>query len=214
MLFKKHRGTVTERGGVVLIILYVLLGLFTLYFFYLCYKLVWYFFKIMGFRAKLKGLKKQGCRIERKRSILSMFFGKKGILDLSIEKAGQKYDVYLISFISTHGRWNIERGEKYYFAEARRYNRVFYNVYKNSSDEPGFSRDFRRESEFQKCVLHLPQREAALEEGKIILIYPIPRLLTYTENKFEYLKSGSVFHGYKILYWQEFLSFFKPSGAE
>lgn len=197
-----------------MVIWYVLLVLFSIYFFYLSYKAIWYLVKIVCLVINLKKLAKQGYHIEKKRSILSMFFGKKGLCDFVITVGDQKYQIHLVSFISTHGRWNIERGNTCYFIEARRYNRVFYNAYNNSSDEPEFSREFRRESSFQKSVFYLPRLDVSPEENRIVLIYPIPRLLTYTEKKIDYLKSGSVFHGYTVLYWQDFLNHLKQRGVD
>lgn len=188
---------------------YVLCILFSIYFFYTCYKFLWYLIKIASFRKSLKKLQQMGYRIEKKRSTTSMFWGKKGLLDFCIEIDGEKYEAYLLSFLSTHGRWNIERGENHYYAEARRYNRVFYNAYNNSSDEPDFSREFRRESGFCRCVFHLPEMDVSKDQNKLILVYPTPRLLTYTEKKFEYLKSGSVFHGYKVVYFDDLWAFLK-----
>ncbi len=197
-----------------MVIWYVIVTLFAIYFLYLCYKVLWYLLKIMCFQIKLKKLQNKGYRIKRKRSVVAMFFGKKGVLDFSVETQNQKYDVYLLSFLSTHGRWNIEKGEDCYFVEARRYNRVFYNAYRNSSDEPGHSREFRRESPFWKCVFHLPQADASSEEKRIVLAYPTPRLLTYTDKKFEYLQNGSVFDGYTVMLWNDFLNFLKNSEVD
>ena len=190
-----------------------LLVLFTIYFTYLCYKVLWYLVKIASFRNKLRTLQKQGYRVEAKRSILSMFLGKKGLLDLCIEIDGKEYEMYLLSFISTHGRWNIEKEKDLYYAEARRYNRIFYNAYRNSSDEPEFSREFRRESGFRRCIFHLPQENASPDDRKIILVYPTPRCLSHTEKKFEYMKSGSVFHGYTVVYLKDFAKHLKTKGV-
>ena len=190
-----------------MVIWYVLCILFLIYFFYLCCKVIWYIAKIGAFQRKLKALENRGYRIKRKRRLLSMFGIKKGLPDFSIEINGKTYDMHLLSFISTHGRWNIEKEQDHYRAEARRYNRIFYNSYNNSSDEPHFSREFRRESGFQKCLFRLPQEEVSPDDGKIVLVYPTPRLLTYTEKKLEYLKSGSAFHGYTVVYFDDLFSY-------
>ena len=196
-----------------MVIWYVILTLLAIYFLYLCYKVLWYLTKIIMFQSKLKKLRGDGCHIQRERIYWSMFFGKKCVLDFTVTIQNQKFNVYLLSFLSTRGRWNIEKGENCYYAEARRYNRVFYNAYRNSSDEPEHSRDFRRESPFWKCLFHLPKEKASSNDKQIVLAYPTPRLLTYTDKKLEYLQSGNTFDGYTVMLWDDFLNFLK-SGME
>ena len=196
-----------------MIICYVLLVLFLLFCLYLCYKTIWYAVKIGWLQIKLYQLQKQGYSIEKKRKIIYMFFGKKGVTDFTVEANGKKYNVHLLSFISSRGRWNIEKGALHYYAEARHYERIFFNVQHNSSYDTGLSRDFLRESGFQKCVFHLPQADVSQEDGEIILVHPVPKLLTYTEKKLEYLKSGSTLNGYTVIYLKDFAGYLETKGA-
>lgn len=190
-----------------LLVWYAVIILLALGLLYFLYKALWYSVKMLSFRRKLKKLSKMGYRIESKSGLFGMLFGKKGALSFQIEIRGKMYDVHLISFSSVHGRWNIEWSEDGYFIEARRRHRFFYNQYNNSSDEPDFSREFRKESRVRRCVLHLSQKEADPSERKLLLTYPTPTLFTYTEKSFEYLKSGSVVHGYTVVYWEDLWAF-------
>lgn len=191
----------------ILLVWYAIILLLALGLLYFLYKVLWYSVKMLSFRRKLKKLSRMGYRIERKRGFLGMLFGKKGVLSFQIEIREKMYDVHLISFPSVHGRWNIEWSEQGCFVEARRRHRFFYNQYNNSSDEPEFSREFRKESRVRRCVLHLPQKEVDPSEGKLLLVYPSPTLFTYTEKSFEYLKSGSVVHGYTVVFWEDLWPF-------
>ena len=186
---------------------YAIIILLTLGLLYFLYKALWYSIKMLSFRRKLKKLSKMGYRIERKSGFFGMFFGKKGLLRFQMEIRGEMYDMHLISFPSVHGRWNIEWSEQGYFIEARRRHRFFYNQYNNSSDEPELSREFRKEARVHRCVLHLPQKEADPSDRKLLLVYPTPALFTYTEKSFEYLKSGSVVHGYTVVYFEDLWTF-------
>ena len=64
---------------------------------------------------------------------------------------------------------------------------------------------------FWKCLFHLPKEKASSNDKQIVLAYPTPRLLTYTDKKLEYLQSGNTFDGYTVMLWDDFLNFLKSS---
>ena len=89
--------------------------------------------------------------------------------------------------------------------EARRRNDIFYRVEKNSGTEPEFARDYRRESRFQRSELHL-STEKSDSEKRILLIYPCPLSLTYTDSNIHHLTPGDRIEDYEIMYADELIA--------
>ena len=149
-------------------------------------------------------LKKLDGSVKFKSSMLDIMLHRKREFDLIVDKRDVSYKVWILSFISTHSRWNIEKDRDRYHAEARRKNHIFYKTYKHS-EASEYAVEVNRESRFQRIELPLTQ-ESDPNIRKILLIYPTPQKLTYTYTKLEYLKSGSTIEGYEIVYIEDLLS--------
>ena len=169
-------------------------------FIYTIYKLIWYFIKMVRLMTKLK---KPDGSVKFKSSMLDIMLHRKREFDLIVDKRDVSYKVWILSFISTHSRWNIEKDRDRYHAEARRKNHIFYKTYKHS-EASEYAVEVNRESRFQRIELPLTQ-ESDPNIRKILLIYPTPQKLTYTYTKLEYLKSGSTIEGYEIVYIEDLL---------
>jgi len=167
---------------------------------YSVYKLIWYMIKLLHLCAILQKFKSS---IKVESSIFDIIFHRKRAVDLTIDKRDVKYEVFVLSFISTQGRWNIEKERKGYSAEARRKNLIFYKNVKHSGTSE-FASEFSRESRFQRIDLNLIKDEVP-NTKKILLVYPRPKTLTYAHTKLEYLRSGSIVEGYEIMYLGDLL---------
>jgi len=142
------------------------------------------------------------------RPFYNVLFGKKGKTNLVVCTKQEKIAVSIISFLSARGRWNIEKTRSdRFFIEARMNSKMFYNLYVNTGTEPDHSKDYRRERRFQRCKLHLLQPEEMEYDKYILLMFPRPKLLTYTETRLDYLNSGSTIRGYTIMYAQDFFEY-------
>ncbi len=170
---------------------------------YSLYKVIWYSVKMLALKKIIKELNSGNTTVTYKRNFLNIIFGKKGLVDFVVTTPEQKYEVSVISFISTHSRWNIEKTRNNYYVEARRFNKLFYKVDVHS-EQPDHAIQYRRETRFQRSQLLL---NSTREEGvrKILLIYPRPKQITYTASKYEYLTTGSLIEGYEIMYVEDLL---------
>ena len=171
---------------------------------YTIYKVIWYLIKMHSLKRKLEGL---GSSVKLERGIFDIMLGKKGVVDLTVDTPKAKYEVSVLSFISNHGRWNIEKIGNGYCAEAYRTNKIFFNAEKHS-ERPESVVDYRGEHRFQRTELLLEQREDPSVK-QILLIYPRPEMLTYAHTRLDLLDSGSVIEGYEIMYLEDFLDTFK-----
>jgi len=173
----------------------VLLGMFL----YTCYKVVWYIRLLHRFRRRLR---KAG--VTPIPSFSALAFGKKGVTHFSATVEGERCEVAVLTFISNHSRWNIEKTRHHHYLEIRRYNNVFYDGYYNTGPEPEHSKDYRRESRLYRTMLHLTPPE---EGGKkILLVHPRPNLLTYATTDLAYPRAGDRVAGYEILYEEDFFA--------
>lgn len=68
----------------------------------------------------------KGATVEQKRGIVGTVFGKKGLPDFIVKHKDKKYEISVLSFVSTHGRWNIEKTRTRFFIESRRASKIFY----------------------------------------------------------------------------------------
>ena len=84
------------------------------------YKVIWYSIKLLSFTKIIKKLTEQGIDVQKLRKMKDIVFGKKGDPDLIITYKDKKYEISILSFISTHGRWNIEKTRTRFFIESRR----------------------------------------------------------------------------------------------
>ncbi len=185
--------------------IYLILILLTLSLFYVLRKLFRYAVKLITLKSLLKDYNTGDVKITFLRKIHHMAFGPRGQTDFIIETPKGRYAVSVISFLLENGRWNIEKTRSSYFVEARRRNDIFYRVEKNSGTEPEFARDYRRESRFQRSELHLATQKSDSEK-RILLIYPCPLSLTYTDSEIHYLNPGDRIEDYEIMYADELIA--------
>lgn len=164
-------------------------------------------FKLISLSRRLKSLGNGDVKLEYVRKFSEIAFGEKGKSDFKVKARGKTYAVAVLAFPVTRGRWNIEKTNGRYFAEVRAYNNMFYNVYNNSGTEPEHSKDYRRERRVARKRLYLSDEKS--EGEKILLVYPRPKALTYTENRLSYINSGDSVFGYKVMYDEDFFGSFK-----
>ncbi len=183
--------------------IYALYGLAIITTVYIIYKIAWYTVKIMALSSTLKRLEKKGVQVVWHKKLTSALFGKRGEPTFDVITPTDTYRVTLLSFISTHGRWNIEKTKEHYYAEARHFNKWFYKVHKNSETaETEF--DARRELVIQRAKLELPPKDDSAKQ--ILLIWPKPKNLTYSYARCEHLVNGSRFEHFEIMHAEDFLA--------
>lgn len=184
-------------------IMYVALIAAVLFVLYSIYKVIWYIVKILVLFGKVSKLARGGVTVQWLRHPLKIIFGQKGVPIFTVGMSGKNYEVSVLSFISTHSRWNIEKTRTRYLFEVRKYNKILYNVYNNSGTEPELSKEYRRETRLYRKELYVSPISEAYEK-QIWLVFPKPRLLTYTDTNWEYLIAGSVVGGHEIMYAKDF----------
>ncbi len=187
-------------------IMYVALIAAVLFVLYSIYKVIWYIVKILVLFGKVSKLARGGVTVQWLRHPLKIIFGQKGVPIFTVGMSGKNYEVSVLSFISTHSRWNIEKTRTRYLFEVRKYNKIQYNVYNNSGTEPELSKEYRRETRLFRKELYVSPISEAYEK-QIWLVFPKPRLLTYTDTGWEYLIAGSVVGGHEIMYAKDFFEF-------
>ena len=187
-------------------IMYVALIAAVLFVLYSIYKVIWYIVKILVLFGKVSKLARGGVTVQWLRHPLKIIFGQKGVPNFTVGMSGKNYEVSVLSFISTHSRWNIEKTRTRYLFEVRKYNKILYNVYNNSGTEPELSKEYRRETRLYRKELYVSPISEAYE-NQIWLVFPKPRLLTYTDTGWEYLIAGSVVGGHEIMYAKDFFEF-------
>ena len=102
-------------------LMYVVQIILELIILYGVFKFIWYAVKILGFKRFISKIsKRDNVKIETKRKFSEKFWGKKFDVDYIISVGEKKYEITVLSFISTHGRWNIEKTRTKYYAESRR----------------------------------------------------------------------------------------------
>lgn len=186
-------------------LLYVLLMLI-----WVLYKVIRYWRKMRSLRKTVKALNKGGTTVIFQRKFSKIIFGKKGYPNFIITTPEKKYEVSVISFLSTHSRWNIEKASDSYFVEARRPSKFFYKTEYRSEPTSDTAADYRRESEFSRSELYLSPTDPAFDK-QILLIYPKPNLLTYSERHQDVLYPGNTVCGHEILYLEDFLRLFEKN---
>lgn len=187
-------------------IMYVALIAAVLFVLYSIYKVIWYIVKILVLFGKVSKLARGGVTVQWLRHPLKIIFGQKGVPIFTVGMSEKNYEVSILSFISTHSRWNIEKTRTRYLFEVRKYNKILYNVYNNSGTEPELSKEYRRETRLYRKELYVSPISEAYEK-QIWLVFPKPRLLTYTDTGWEYLIAGSVVGGHEIMYAKDFFEF-------
>lgn len=172
---------------------------------YAIYCFISFLIRFIALRIKIKRMVSDNVTVQYTRLFYKVLLGKKGETDFVVSTGQGKTAVSIISFLSTRGRWNIERTRSdRYFIEARINSKMFYNLYVNSGTEPEHSKEYRRERRFQRCKLHLLPPEEMECDKYVLLMFPRPKLLTYTDARLDYLNSGSAIRGYTIMYASDF----------
>lgn len=190
--------------GIALYALYVLIIIAIIY---IWYKLVWFAVKVMALSSTLKKLQKKGVQVIWHKKLSKAVFGKRGEPTFDVITPTDTYRVTLLSFISTHGRWNIEKTKEHYYAEARHFNKWFYKVHNHSGTaETEF--DARREMVIQRAELELPPKDESVKQ--ILLLWPKPRALTYSHARCDHLTSGSRFEHFTVMHTEDFLDMIDP----
>lgn len=184
-------------------IMYVALIAAVLFVLYSIYKVIWYIVKILVLFGKVSKLARGGVTVQWLRHPLKIIFGQKGVPIFTVGMSGKNYEVSILSFISTHSRWNIEKTRTRYLFEVRKYNKILYNVYNNSGTEPELSKEYRRETRLYRKELYVSPISEAYDK-QMWLVYPKPRLLTYTDTGWEYLIAGNIVGGHEIMYAKDF----------
>ncbi len=184
------------------ILTFLLLSLIILLFVF--YKLIWYAVKLAALKSTLKYFNRGKNKITFLKSSLSPSH-KKGETNFIIQTPTETFNVSVLSFFSANSRWNIEKTKTGYYAESRYKDKLFYKTEKNSGTEPEFAREYRRETRIQRAKLHLASQNN-LEGKNILLIYPRPKLITYTDSKINYIKAGDRIENYEIMFADELVA--------
>ena len=178
--------------------------LFSIIAVFVLYKFVWYIVKLSALKSMLKDFNQGNIKITFLNSIFSIN-RKQGETNFVIQTPTQTVNVSLISLFSANSRWNIEKTKLGYYVESRYKDKLFYKTEKNSGTEPEFAREYRRETRIQRAKLHLSP-ESKSGEKNVLLIYPRPKLITYTDNQINYIKAGDRIENYEIMFADELVT--------
>lgn len=186
-----------------------------LYFFYLCaivvalytvYKAIWYLIKLIRLRKHFDWLTQNGAKIIKYPKLSDLLFGNPGESKVLIEKGDAKYEFNVVSFISTRSRWNIEKARNNYYFEVRREAKLIPGKAKKHSVS---SHDYQKDIRMKKCILNVFDKKSNSEAKSFLLIYPSPKVLTYTDTAFKKLKSGDIVEGYEIIFIDDLKELFE-----
>ena len=161
------------------------------------YKVIWYSIKLLSFTKIIKKLTEQGIDVQKLRKMKDIVFGKKGDPDLIITYKDKKYEISILSFISTHGRWNIEKTRTRFFIESRRGSRFFYKMHVNSN-APEHVREYKNEMRVSRKELYITPIDTSFEK-QIFLLYPYPKRITYTNSQYNEVYIGNEVEGHIVL---------------
>ena len=180
-----------------MVVIYVLEMLLLAAAIYGLYKIVWYTIKMLAFTRFVRDLKKDVKAFEQKRGVFGTVFGKKGLVDYIIEHNGKKYEISVLSFLSTHGRWNIEKTCTCFFIEIRRASRIFYKRHVHSG-KPDHALEYKGEIRVTRKELNITPIDLSFEK-QILLLYPYPKRITHTDTKYNELYVGDKVEGHFLM---------------
>ena len=166
-------------------------------FLYGVYKTIWYIIKLVSFTKIIKKLTEQGADVQKLRKKKDIVFGKKGEPDFIITCKDKKYEISVLSFISTHGRWNIEKTRTRFFIESRRGSKFFYKMHVNSN-APEHVREYKNEVRISRKELYITPIDESFEK-QIFLLYPYPKRITYTNAQYNEVYIGNEVEGHVVL---------------
>lgn len=161
------------------------------------YKIAWYAVKMLALKGFARKLTKKGAFVEQKRGVLAIAFGKKGMVDYIIDYKGKKYEVSVLSFISSHGRWNIEKARDCFFIESRRASRIFYKR-RVHSGVPEHALEYKGELRVSRKELNVTPIDQSFEK-QIFLLYPYPKKITHTDTRYTELFVGDEVEGHAVM---------------
>lgn len=161
------------------------------------YKTIWYIIKMVSFTKITKKLTEQGADVQKLRKKKDIVFGKKGEPDFIITCKDKKYEISVLSFISTHGRWNIEKTRTRFFIESRRGSKFFYKMHVNSN-APEHVREYKNEVRISRKELYITPIDESFEK-QIFLLYPYPKRITYTNAQYNEVYIGNEVEGHVVL---------------
>ena len=161
------------------------------------YKTIWYIIKLVSFTKIIKKLTEQGADVQKLRKKKDIVFGKKGEPDFIITCKDKKYEISVLSFISTHGRWNIEKTRTRFFIESRRASRFFYKMHVNSN-APEHVREYKNEVRVSRKELYITPIDVSFEK-QIFLLYPYPKRITYTNAQYNEIYIGNEVEGHTVM---------------
>ena len=182
----------------ILIVVYVICLLILLEILYFILRAIRYAVKMISFSRFINGLKKiDGICIRKHRSLFKACFGEKGRVDYTISVNGKEFEIRVITFISTNGRWNFEKDRDEYFVECRRRHRFFYKNHVNA-EAPAHALDYKRESRLSKKPLMLDCENEKYDK-QILLVYPWPYCVSHTDFEYRELTSGDKIGNYVVM---------------
>jgi hypothetical protein len=179
------------------LIYYVLLFYLASLIAYGCYKVIWYTAKMISLRRCIRKLAQMGVEIEQQRAFLNIILGQRGMPDYIMTYQGKRYEISVLSHISTHGRWNIEKTRTRYLIESRRSSKLFYNRYVNSS-APDHVAGYKNELRLSQQEFYMPPVNPTFDK-QIFLLYPYPKSITYTDAHYNELFVGDRVEGHTIM---------------
>lgn len=179
------------------LIYYVLLFYLASLIAYGCYKVIWYTAKMISLRRCIRKLAQMGVEIEQQRAFLNIILGQRGLPDYIMTYQGKRYEISVLSHISTHGRWNIEKTRTRYLIESRRSSKLFYNRYVNSS-APDHIAGYKNELRLSQQEFYMPPVNPTFDK-QIFLLYPYPKSITYTDAHYNELFVGDRVEGHTIM---------------
>ena len=186
-----------------MIIIFSLIGILL---FYIIAKIAWYIIRMLGLKSRLKKLNSGEITVSFPRKFCETMFGEMGEPNIIVKTQNETYLVSVISFASTRARWHIEKTNDGYRAQVRRKN-YRYDCEYNTGTEPESAREYRRESVVHQAEFTLSDDQT--HEKRILLVYPRPKELTYSNVRLEYLTSGDRIGAYTVMYADDFFSLFQ-----
>ena len=164
---------------------------------YTVYKIIWYTIKMLSFKRKIKNINSDTVKVEFRRGLFQIVFGKKGYVDFVVTTPNGSFAISVISFISTHSRWNIEKTRTRFFIESRRGSSFFYKMHVNSN-VPDHVREYKNEIRISRKELTITPIDKSFGE-QIFLLYPYPKKITYTDANYNELFVGNKVEGHVIM---------------
>lgn len=176
------------------IVLMVLLISLWLLLLYVVYTGAYYAIKMIVLKSLIKDMKKSGARVQQRRRIFKVLFGKKGDVDYIIGVGDKQYEVCILSFAALRGHWNIEQARGCYYIDCRRQKKPQFG-------EGGVNDDaklFKSEIRIARKELFLTPVDESFEK-QILLVYPWPNRMTYTDARYNEVGSGEKIEGHVVM---------------